>query len=142
MTTLTAVNFAEMTNKELAAWFGVNRFADRKVALKRCEAKMAELVAAELAAKAVEAKATGEVKVVRTAAEGIAESWKRPEVALARVTRNTVVCNGEEFQSVRAAFAAFGLPDSKHIKFRMALKAEGFKTFTHNGVDYKFIIAE
>lgn len=43
--------------------------------------------------------------------------------------RTHVKVNGVEYRSVREAFKALGLPDSKHIKFRMELKAAGKKSF-------------
>lgn len=62
-------------------------------------------------------------------AAAIAASWADPEVKAARVTRHSVNVNGVEYRSVREAFKALGLPDSKHIKFRMDLKATGKQSF-------------
>lgn len=59
----------------------------------------------------------------------IAQSWSNPEVAAKRAMRTHVKVNGVEYRSVREAFKALGLPDSKHIKFRMELKAAGKKSF-------------
>lgn len=73
-------------------------------------------------------------------AAGVARSWSDAEVRLKRLTRNGVVCNGQEFRSTFAAFEAFGLPDNKHIKFRKELKAAGFATFVHDGKEYKFVV--
>ncbi|WVW37792.1 hypothetical protein Gekk315_00080 [Aeromonas phage Gekk3-15] len=132
--TLTAIDFNTMSNKEMAQWFGITRFADRKTAVARCEARRAQLIA-DLPADTV---TKTEAKQSRTAAEGIAASWKNPEVAAKRLTRNSVVVDGVEYKSVRAAFFALGLDDAKHIKFRMELKANGFGTFQ----DHKFVIAD
>lgn len=77
-------------------------------------------------------------------AAAIAKSWRNPDVYNARLTRNGVVVevNGKkgEFKSVRAAFAELGLPDSKHIRFRMKLKAAKVAIFEWAGVEYKFSI--
>jgi hypothetical protein len=74
--------------------------------------------------------------------KAIAASWGDAEVAAARMTRHnvTVTVNGKttEHRSVRTAFAEFGLPDSKHIRFRMKLKEEGALAFEHNGIVYEF----
>lgn len=72
----------------------------------------------------------GEVRYKKQAsnaarADGIARSWEDKEVAAKRAKRHFVRVNGAEFNSVRAAFVALGLPLNKHIKFRMELKAEG-----------------
>ena len=143
---LNSTNFQTMSVKEMAEWFGINRFADRKAAEKRCTAKLNEMIDAALteldaleAAFAAQSATTEEKapKARRSAAEGIAASWNDPEVAAKRMTRNSVVANGEEFKSVRAAFYALGLPDNKHIAFRMKLKAEGHAEI--NGI--KFVIA-
>jgi hypothetical protein len=60
----------------------------------------------------------------------IAATWADPEVAAARAQRSKVVVEGRgEFRSVKAAFIALGLPVSKHIPFRMQLKAKGAALF-------------
>jgi hypothetical protein len=59
----------------------------------------------------------------------ISASWADPAVKAARVTRNSVNVNGVEYRSVREAFKDLGLPDSKHFKFRMDLKATGKQSF-------------
>jgi hypothetical protein len=74
----------------------------------------------------------------------IAASWADPVVADKRMTRNgvTVTVNGKsaEFKSVRAAFEAFKLPDSKHIRFRMLVKKEGKAVFEWTGIKYLFVL--
>ena len=60
----------------------------------------------------------------------IAASWADKDVAARRATRHRVVVDGKgEFRSVREAFCRLGLPISKHIRFRMALKAAGALAF-------------
>lgn len=122
-TTAELVNFFN-ANCEKVGKAPVKRFADRKTAEKRVAALMAELP--------VEAKAT------RTAAEGIRESWKNPEVAAKRMTRNGCTVNGTEFPSVWAAFQALNLGNANAaIKFRMALKKEGKKEL--NSLNFSLI---
>jgi len=64
---------------------------------------------------------------------GVAASWADPEVAAARTKRHGVTVTFEgattDYRSVREAFRHFRLPDSKHIKFRLGLKAAGVATF-------------
>jgi len=60
-----------------------------------------------------------------TRSEAIAESWKNEATRAKRTQRHAVRVNGNEFKSVRAAFAALNLPMKTCIKFRMALKAAG-----------------
>lgn len=60
----------------------------------------------------------------------IAASWADKDVAARRGARHHVVVEGKgEFKSVREAFSRLGLPISKHIRFRMALKAAGALEF-------------
>ncbi|KLD69039.1 hypothetical protein Y887_18495 [Xanthomonas pisi DSM 18956] len=77
----------------------------------------------------------------RSNSEGIAKSWDNKEVAQKRLTRNGVMVEGVgEFKSVRVAFAALGLPDSKHIRFRMKLKEAGRLNFEFGNKSYTFKI--
>lgn len=79
-------------------------------------------------------------------AAGVAASWADPEVLAARLQRNgtlvTVDGTTSEFKSVRAAFRAYRLPDSKHIRFRLALKASKKETFENDGKKYVFTLVE
>jgi hypothetical protein len=68
-----------------------------------------------------------EADPVRSAA--IAESWKDDDVRKARSTHNAVEVDGVRYRSVREAFKRLGLPDSKHIKFRLQLKMYGEQAF-------------
>ncbi|QDH49598.1 hypothetical protein KYLE_4 [Pantoea phage Kyle] len=76
--------------------------------------------------------------------EGIKASWGNEKVFEARMTRNGVIVKWgdkeEEFKSVRAAFTALNLPDSKHIRFRMKLKEAKVAVFDWVGVAYRFEI--
>ncbi|URO83392.1 hypothetical protein [Escherichia phage EC150] len=77
----------------------------------------------------------------RSNSEGIAKSWDNKEVAQKRLTRNGVMVEGVgEFKSVRVAFIALGLPDSKHIRFRMKLKEAGRLNFEFGNKSYTFQI--
>jgi hypothetical protein len=77
-------------------------------------------------------------------AMSIAKSWMDKAVAVARAERTSVRVSvpaigsepayKAEFKSVAEAFRKLGLPMSKHIKFRMELKAAGKAAF---GI-YKF----
>lgn len=93
-----------------------------------------------------QAKASTKVKTGAksglTLSAAIAASWNDPLVAQKRMTRHgvTVTCNGSsaEYKSVRAAFGALGLPDAKHIRFRMLVKEHGSAVFEFNGEKYHF----
>lgn len=94
------------------------------------------------------ARAVSDKPAVRLASNslGIAASWQDEGIKKARTTRNRVevVYNGkrEEHKSVRAAFTSYGLPDEKHIRFRMKLKASKAETFEHNGEKFEFALVE
>lgn len=154
---LTNVDFSVMTNGQMASWFGVNRFASREVAMKRCNAKLADMIAeAEVLAAAARAEADAarasltaaqsEVKQVESSdthavrSAAIAASWKDVGVAARRLTRNAVTVDGEEYKSIPAAFAELGLNESKMIKTRLAAKKTGSTTYVENGVSYFFEI--
>jgi hypothetical protein len=77
-------------------------------------------------------------------AAGVAASWADASVASARLQRDGVsVTAGPETttpKSVREAFRAYRLPDSKHIRFRLKLKASKREVFEHEGKSYLFTI--
>jgi len=126
-------NFNEMTAKELVAAYNdmakamddalVIRFSDRKAGIRRCE-KLKARYDENFAAPAVEPVEPVE-KISKSRSAAIAASWTDSETAAKRAQRHAVRVAGQEFRSVRAAFAALNLPMSKHIKFRMELKAAG-----------------
>lgn len=107
------------------------------------EQALAELAAMREASKTSKTKTSKSSGL--TLSMAIAASWNEPGVKEKRMTRNGVLVtvNGKtgDFKSVRAAFAELGLPDSKHIRFRMLVKKEGVAIFEHNGIKYKFTLA-
>ena len=105
----------------------VKKFATRAIA----EARVTTILEAEAA--------TAE-PVRRTLSEAITESWKNPEIAAKRATRNSVKADGIEYRSVREAFRALRLPIAKHIPFRMALKAAGRAVFEAGEKKVKFVL--
>ena len=143
----------------------VKRFADRKTAEKRVSVLLAaapvvETVAAieapinetdstqenaemaktkQKAAKA-KVKKTKEPKAPADRSAAVKSSWSDAKVAAARSTHNKVKVGGEVYGSVRKAFAALGLPDVKHIKFRGELKRAGKLTFEHDGKKFNFTV--
>ena len=69
-----------------------------------------------------------------TRSAAIAKSWTDTSVAMARAQRTQVQVVdaagvGRAYPSVAKAFSSLGLPMSKHIAFRMALKAAGAQEF-------------
>lgn len=75
--------------------------------------------------------------------KSISESWNNPEVAAKRARRDNVKVSGAGvFRSVLEAFKNLNLPQSKHIKFRMALKEVGSGLFEYGGKTYEFTIVE
>lgn len=78
-------------------------------------------------------------------AAGVSASWGNSEVREARLTRDGVAVSMEgasetEHKSTRDAFRHYRLPDSKHIRFRLKLKANGTETFEWNGKKYVFTL--
>ncbi|QEG09450.1 hypothetical protein CPT_MyoSmar_001 [Serratia phage MyoSmar] len=144
-------NIATVKTAELVATHNiyaekaVKKFSDRKTAERRTrevlESALADLRALEAVAPEVEAE-----PVKRSLSESIAASWTNPEVAAKRLTRHAVVARvggkALEFASLRKAFAALKLPDSKHIAFRQVLKAKGKATFNFGRDSVEFELAE
>lgn len=143
------------SNKASEAWEDLNVrpvvHAPRQVTVKP---EVEEESTEELSDEEFEAKMKAEIaggvekKEARSNSAGIAASWTDKKVFEARMKRDgvSVEWNGvgglhlEEFKSVRAAFAALALPDSKHIRFRMKLKESKVAVFPWAGVDYTFKI--
>ncbi|AMR79635.1 hypothetical protein [Cupriavidus nantongensis] len=75
---------------------------------------------------------------------GVAASWHNTNVAASRLIRDqvTITVDGATtvHKSVRSAFQHFGLPDSKHIRFRVRLKRERTAVFEHEGKAYHFAL--
>lgn len=98
-----------------------------------------EIYAARLKAKA-DGKASNSV--------GVKESWSDTAIHRARMTRhdvevmNLATAEVTEHKSVREAFRALRLPDSKHIRFRGALKASaiGEAEFSYDGRTFLFVL--
>ncbi|MBB4515841.1 hypothetical protein [Paraburkholderia fungorum] len=79
-------------------------------------------------------------------AESIAQSWANPDVRQKRLTTDGVrvtLPNGgvRKFSSTREAFRDLRLPDQKHVRFRLKLKAERVRTYQmRDGREYRFEI--
>lgn len=70
-------------------------------------------------------------------------TWADKGVAQARAVRSKVRVGGVQYRSTFAAFQALGLPESRHIAFRMELKTAGRKVFeTEAGVKHIFTLAK
>ncbi len=76
----------------------------------------------------------------RDAAKAISASWNDADTRAARSLKQKVSADGVTYRSVREAFKALGLPDSKHVKFRMELKAAGSLPFKHGDKTHHFAI--
>lgn len=113
---VTFENISTVATSALVAFYNertekqVKKFVNRATA----EARVIAILEADREAAA---------KPARTLSEAITESWKNPEIAAKRAIRNGVKADGIEYRSVREAFRALRLPVSKHIPFRMELKA-------------------
>lgn len=106
--------------------------AEAKAAIERIKAVRKAKGAESIGDAIAKAAATnGKAKKATATAIGDAtkKSWSDKKVAEARSTKNKVMVAGVEYKSVRAAFQALKLPDSKHIKFRGELKAAGRAEF-------------
>jgi len=78
-----------------------------------------------------------------TRSAAIAKSWDNDEIAKARAARDNVSVEGYgTFRSVASAFKKIGLPISRHIKFRIDLKANGTGTFKYGTDEYTFKIVK
>ncbi len=64
-------------------------------------------------------------------------TWKDPMVAAKRAERSQVEVDGERYASTRQAFNDLGLPASRCIRFRVALKAAG--KLTAFGMEWKIV---
>jgi hypothetical protein len=77
-------------------------------------------------------------------AAGVAKSWGDAAVKSARLARDgvNVTIDGKTttHKSTREAFREYRLPDSKHIRFRLKLKASKNEMFEHEGLTYHFTI--
>lgn len=138
------VEYNKLTGKH------VKRFASRASGEKQV-LKAREKAIKNAVEPVVPKKATKTKKPKATSGErskGIAETWKDPKVAKARAQRTHVVVRphgetkGTEYRSTHAAFQDLGLPYGQHIRFRMALKAEGKKDFEHGNKLYHFALAQ
>lgn len=118
----------------LCAEKGISRPRSKAEALAALAAKQDEENEAASAAQAASEADDLRSKI----SAGVAASWKKPETRARRLTRNAVECDGVEYGSLFKAFCALGLPESKHIKFRVALKVSGAATFEHEGKAYAF----
>lgn len=131
------VKFNELTQS------AVKRFSDRATAEKRfLKAIDEKQTTLEVVLGIAPSVADVEVDEHARRSQAIAETWKDPEVAAKRVVRHHVVVGGHEFPSVRAAFEALGLPESKHIPFRQILKANHEATFKFGkkSFDFKLVV--
>lgn len=149
------MEIATATMKELINYFNANsgkppvkKFADRKTAEKRVAALT--LPAAppteptkdedEMAKAKTKPAAKKKAASPADRAKAISDSWADKAVREARSTHNKVVVAGETYRSVREAFKALTLMDSRHIKFRRVLKTAvgGKATYEEDGKKYNF----
>jgi hypothetical protein len=79
----------------------------------------------------------------RAARQPIQRAYKRPVTLKSHVhPRVTVDGVSRNFNKVRDAFAAHGLPDNKHQGVRSQLKADGRVVFIHNAKSYVFEVRQ
>lgn len=133
MKSVSIANISTVATSELVAFYNsraekpVKKFVNRATA----EARVTAILEADEAAKNAP---------TRTLSKAIADSWKNPEIAAKRSTRNSVKANGVEYRSVREAFRVLRLPIAKHIPFRMALKAAGKAVFEFGDKKVQFAL--
>jgi hypothetical protein len=150
----------EMTTSEMVAEYNsltgksIKKFSDRKTGERQLASarQMAETkallqgVASKPKAEAATKPAAPKEKKSKPAphvnidsrSTAVAASWTNKAVAASRAVRTNVSVAGTVYRSVREAFEQLKLPLGQHIKFRMELKAEGVKTFEHDGKKYNF----
>lgn len=130
---LTIKQLAEAHNAIAPTSDQVKRFATKEGGIKR----ILKLVAAQKDKPAKAPRTTSGLGQ----AKAIAESWNDKGTREARTARHHCKVKGETYTSVRKAFAALGLPDSKHQRLRKELVAEGKATFTdEDGTKYQFTL--
>lgn len=78
----------------------------------------------------------------RDASKAVAKTWEDAEVRAARSLKQKVSVGGTLYRSVRQAFEALHLPDSKHVKFRGELKASKTAKFKHGDKTFTFKLVE
>ena len=157
------INIANAKTAELVAFYNrhsgrnIKKFQDRATAEARVAALIEEVnaesrpkakpaqaqpVAQETtpapAASAPKAASTPTGEPHSSAAAAIARSWLNSEVAAKRKQRSAVMVDGVEYNSVRAAYLALGLPLNDHIAVRMHLKEAG-KPVTMDGREWVII---
>jgi len=77
-----------------------------------------------------------------TRSTSISESWNDSEIAAKRARRDNVEVNGVQYRSVAQAFQKLNLPMSKHIQFRMELKATGTSKIVSGDKTYNFTLVK
>jgi hypothetical protein len=106
-------------------------------------ARIAAEANAESSGPATKAKAK-KAGTGRTNSEGVAASWLDKEVRAARLIRDGVAVtyggSRSEYRSTAEAFRSLRLDFSRHIKFRLGLKASRKEVYSFEGVDYLFEI--
>lgn len=148
----------EMTTSEMVAEYNkltgksIKKFSDRKTG-ERQLASARNMAETKKLLQGVAAKPKTEVPVKSKSAPkqkpaprvnidgrstAVAASWTNKAVAASRAVRTNVSVAGTAYRSVKEAFEKLNLPLGQHIKFRMELKAEGVKTFEHDGKKYNF----
>jgi len=82
-------------------------------------------------------------KKLSNRSDAIARTWTVKAVADKRAKRDGVTVDSHFYKSVLAAFKFLGLPQEKHIKFRMELKATGEAVWKDeknpNGLKFKIV---
>lgn len=122
----------------------IKKFSSRAAGEKQVQALLDKLTTGDKLAVVPKKKpkTAANTKTPADRSEAIRKSWSDRATHDARSTRThvTVAFNGEktQYRSVLDAFKKLSLPVGQHIKFRMALKAEGAKVFEHDGKNYKF----
>jgi hypothetical protein len=141
---------AEMTTAEMVAEYNALTGKDiKKFSSRAAGEKQLAKVRSEVSSTSQAASDTGKANKVPAKSvsvnrsKSISESWNNPEVSAKRVQRHNVKVEGAGvFRSVLEAFKILNLPQSKHIKFRMALKQVGSGVFEYGGKTYEFTIVE
>jgi hypothetical protein len=122
----------------------IKKFSSRAAGEKQVQVLLDKLTASDQLAVVPKKKpkTKANTKIPADRSEAIRKSWsdKATHDARSQRTQVSVAFNGTKtvYRSTSAAFKALELPMGSHIKFRMALKAEGSKVFEHDGKNYKF----
>lgn len=149
MPKLPFLTVASATTAQLVAEYNrltgksIKKFSSRAAGEKQVQKLIDALVEKPVLPKK-KPKTARNMKTPADRSEAIRRTWIERDVYEARSSRTRVSVRVDDavetFKSTKAAFVKYGFPLGSHIKFRMALKAEGRKDYVWEGKTYQFTV--